>query len=59
LSFINCSENCIYQENGKCSLDHVNPQLCSSKQDCGFFLERKKKREKPSGIIVDNNNTLK
>ena len=39
LTNINCSEKCIYQKDGKCSLEAVSPQKVSSNSSCSYFTE--------------------
>ncbi|WP_113802999.1 hydroxymyristoyl-ACP dehydratase [Garciella nitratireducens] len=43
MTIINCTANCIHQNNGKCSFDHVDTATCTSDQDCAFFQEKGKK----------------
>ncbi|MCR1898771.1 hypothetical protein NSA47_07215 [Irregularibacter muris] len=43
MTIINCTATCIYEEDGKCSLDHVKTTACTADQDCGFFKERRHK----------------
>lgn len=40
MTTINCSSNCIHQEDGKCMLDHTHTNSISSSSDCIFFKER-------------------
>ena len=38
LTNINCSENCIYQKDGKCSFENINQQKITSHKDCAYFI---------------------
>lgn len=47
MTTINCSLNCIYQVDGKCTLDNVSKNSTSVKANCIFFEEKVfKKRQK-------------
>lgn len=39
---INCSESCVYEDNGKCSLTHVGPlsSLSIIGTDCAYFAPK-------------------
>ncbi|MCX7748295.1 MAG: hydroxymyristoyl-ACP dehydratase [Clostridia bacterium] len=39
MTTINCSSNCVYQEDGKCNLDNITILSISSTSDCVFFQE--------------------
>ncbi|SHF15430.1 hypothetical protein SAMN02746089_01387 [Caldanaerobius fijiensis DSM 17918] len=40
---INCTENCIYQVEGKCTLNHIGPSnSINNPTNCAYFLEKKK-----------------
>ncbi|OFI06247.1 hypothetical protein CLOACE_11460 [Clostridium acetireducens DSM 10703] len=47
---INCSEQCIYEQNGKCTLNHVTPilNISSNNKNCGYFVKKKAYNEAPS-----------
>ncbi|MBA1336661.1 MAG: hypothetical protein HPY66_3096 [Firmicutes bacterium] len=38
---INCSESCVYQENGKCQLTHVSIISGITGHKCAYFQEKK------------------
>ncbi|WP_156940163.1 hydroxymyristoyl-ACP dehydratase [Caldanaerobius polysaccharolyticus] len=41
---INCTEKCIYQEDGKCTLNHIEPiNSTYNPTNCAYFVEKKKK----------------
>lgn len=40
---INCSENCIYQNEGICTLKHVTNSSGTPSEDCPYFREKVKK----------------
>ncbi len=42
LTNINCSENCIYQKDGKCSLENINGRKVTSWNDCAYFIDNNK-----------------
>jgi hypothetical protein len=46
---INCSEKCIYEENGKCTLNHVTPlsNLFSTQADCAYFNPKEINKKAP------------
>ncbi|EDK35458.1 hypothetical protein [Clostridium kluyveri] len=41
---INCSENCVHEKNGKCTLNYVTPitSLSSLETNCIYFTPKKK-----------------
>lgn len=47
MSIINCSADCIYEDNGKCTLDHVEIISCTSSDECAFYKVREKKKPQP------------
>jgi len=38
---INCTSNCLYQKDGKCSLDNVTAVSVTSTDSCAYFVEKK------------------
>ncbi|WP_123054509.1 hydroxymyristoyl-ACP dehydratase [Clostridium sp. JN-1] len=40
---INCSEKCIHEENGKCTLDRIMPlsNVFNNEAKCAYFTARK------------------
>ena len=36
---INCSSNCIYQENGVCNLENNIIKKITSTKDCAYFVD--------------------
>ena len=40
LTNINCSENCIYQKDGKCSFENINQQKITYYTDCAYFTAK-------------------
>ncbi|HBW26303.1 MAG TPA: hydroxymyristoyl-ACP dehydratase [Hungateiclostridium thermocellum] len=44
MTTINCSSNCVHQQDGKCTLDSVTKNSDSASPDCVFFKERAPKR---------------
>lgn len=40
LTNINCSSNCIYQKDGKCSFHFVSPSFISSFSQCVYFIPK-------------------
>ena len=49
MTTINCSSNCIHQQDGKCTLDNVTKNPKSVLSDCIFF------EEKASGAMFQRN----
>ncbi len=45
LFFINCSENCKYQLEGKCIFDCTENTTLTSKYPCAYFKEKSKNSE--------------
>ncbi|HYE10085.1 MAG TPA: hypothetical protein VEF53_07895 [Patescibacteria group bacterium] len=37
---INCTDNCLYQENGMCTLDNVSSLSNTTNKGCEFYKER-------------------
>lgn len=50
---INCSLNCIYQEDGKCKLDNIIITSASGISECPYFRE-KSRHKKPYGYKSSN-----
>ncbi|HHV28401.1 MAG TPA: hydroxymyristoyl-ACP dehydratase [Clostridium sp.] len=44
MTTINCSSNCVHQQDGKCTLDSVTKNSASVSPDCVFFEEKVSKR---------------
>ena len=42
LTNINCSSNCIYQKDGKCSYEFVSTTNLSSNSFCAYYVENNK-----------------
>ncbi|MFR8103636.1 MAG: hydroxymyristoyl-ACP dehydratase [Clostridia bacterium] len=42
---INCSANCVYQKDGKCSLEQIASQKVTLNNECAYFLERKEEEK--------------
>ncbi len=40
---INCSENCIYQIDGKCSFEDVSSKILTPDSNCAYFVKSKNK----------------
>ncbi|MFZ5989136.1 MAG: hydroxymyristoyl-ACP dehydratase [Bacillota bacterium] len=40
MTTINCSSNCVHQQDGKCTLDNVTKNSTSVTSDCVFFEEK-------------------
>ncbi len=40
MTTINCSLNCIYQNDGKCNLDNTKINLVSMNAECVYFSEK-------------------
>ncbi|KRQ86151.1 hypothetical protein ABG79_02103 [Caloramator mitchellensis] len=40
---INCSANCVYEQDGKCTLDHVSitQNVLHQGTECAYFTQRK------------------
>lgn len=45
LILINCIDNCMYQENGMCTLDNVSSLSNTTNIGCEFFKERASKEK--------------
>lgn len=41
LTNINCSANCIYQKEGKCTLENISAKAISFNSNCAYFYEKK------------------
>ncbi|TYQ17029.1 UNVERIFIED_CONTAM: hypothetical protein Cloal_3630 [Acetivibrio alkalicellulosi] len=41
MTMINCSSNCIHQNDGKCTLDNVTKNTTLVSDNCVFFEEKK------------------
>lgn len=39
LTNINCSENCIYQKDGKCSFENIGHQKITPNGDCAYYTK--------------------
>jgi hypothetical protein len=50
MTTINCSSNCIYQVDGKCTLDIVSKNSTSVKSNCIFFEEKVFKKDQKEVI---------
>lgn len=50
MTTINCSLNCIHQEDGKCSLDKITVNTVSTGSDCVFYQEKALKPPIPDKI---------
>ncbi len=51
MTTINCSSNCIHQQDGKCMLDNPSQNSLSAKTDCVFFEERVSKKNM---VLLEN-----
>lgn len=40
LTNINCSLNCIYQKDGKCSYSCITPTVFSTTSECAYFVDK-------------------
>lgn len=38
---INCSSSCLYQKDGKCTLDSVYKKHITPTVDCAYFMNKK------------------
>ncbi|WP_246615388.1 hydroxymyristoyl-ACP dehydratase [Clostridium thailandense] len=47
---INCSERCIHEKNGKCTLNHVTPlsSFSSAEAACAYFIPKQSNKRTPS-----------
>lgn len=41
---INCSENCIHQKNGICTMGTVGKLSNTTNRGCEFYIEKKQKK---------------
>ena len=48
MTMINCSLNCIYQQDGKCNLENAITNIKTPVSDCMFFQEKSLKHQ-PAG----------
>ena len=46
LTNINCSLNCIYQKDGKCSYSSITPTFFSTTSDCTYFVDKSEEKTK-------------
>lgn len=46
LTTINCTLNCVYQENGKCALQNVQAITSSSSNECAYFILKEQRDDK-------------
>ena len=44
LTNINCSLNCIYQKDGKCSYSSITPTIFSTTSECAYFVDKSKRK---------------
>jgi len=35
---INCSDNCVYQHDGKCYFEHITQKIVTPSFNCAYFL---------------------
>ncbi len=49
MTMINCSSNCVHQQDGKCMLEEAISESVSTDSDCVFFRENTD-RSKPALI---------
>lgn len=42
---IACSEKCVYEEDGLCTLKHVTTPSSTPLKDCPYFTEKNKKKD--------------
>lgn len=53
---INCTENCIYQYDGKCNLNYIGPINSSNNPtNCAYFVEKKKDISKSQNELGKSN----
>ena len=38
---INCSSSCIYQKDGKCTLDNIDVKCVTPSEDCMYYKKQK------------------
>lgn len=50
MTTINCSLNCIYQNDGKCNLDNTKSSSVSINTECVYYSE--KTTELPTGVSI-------
>jgi len=41
---INCTENCVHQKNGICTMESVGTLSNTTNKGCEFYIERKNKK---------------
>lgn len=46
---INCSFNCVYAKNGKCTLNHIEPfsMISNISADCAYYTEKGTSKKTP------------
>jgi len=44
---IPCSEKCIYEEDGLCTLKHITKSSGTPLKDCPYYKEKDKKKDEP------------
>lgn len=45
---INCTENCIYQKDGMCSLEQIGKVSNTTSKGCEFYVEKSRKSSSKS-----------
>ena len=40
MNLINCSLNCVYQQDGLCGRDNINNGILSKSPECAFYEQR-------------------
>lgn len=45
MTTINCSENCIYQKDGKCSFENICMQTIHANSNCAYFVGNNEKTQ--------------
>jgi len=40
LTNINCSTNCVYQEEGKCTFENINMKKITPDSNCAYFSKK-------------------
>ena len=51
LTNINCSLNCIYQKDGKCSYSSITPIIFSTTSECTYFVDKSEKKNSMSSFV--------
>ena len=49
LILINCTENCVYQNDGMCTLNNVSSLSNTSHSGCEFYQKKGSKKEEDNG----------